>query len=82
MDTEYCDEPPFVHNSQGDRSAAVIHVDLGKHVTREAISWAVSIICAGIAWWAITEHRVTQGRLEKLMIQQDALVVRVTKLEK
>lgn len=78
--TEY--EPSFVHNEQGERSAAVITIDLGKHVTREAVSWAVSILCAGVAWWAITEHRVTQGRLEKLMIQQDALVVRVQELEK
>ncbi len=89
MDTDYLDEPSFVHNDQGDRSAAVINVDLGKHVAAMSIAsivcgicMALSVVCAGIAWWAITEHRVTQGRLQTLMIQQDALTERVDKLEK
>jgi hypothetical protein len=51
----------------------VIQLDTSKHASLIVncalvcgICVALAVVCAGIAWWAITENRVTQSKYENL----------------
>ena len=66
-------EPPYVHNETGERGATVISVDTGKHANIMTmcalvcgICVALAVVCAGICWWAITEHRVVLNHYMQL----------------
>jgi hypothetical protein len=69
VDTEY--EPPFVHNGQGERSAAIIQIDSGRHVAANVIcaaicgmSLVIAIVSGIVTWNLNTETRVTQSKYE------------------
>lgn len=79
MDTEN-DEPSFVHNTQGDRSAAVIQIDNGKAIAAVAICAAFAALGVGLsvhatytAQQAAMEARLFQEKANKLQGQLDAL---------
>lgn len=44
------DEPAWVHNDQGERSAAIVNIDNGKYVVVVALCAAVSGMAAVFAW--------------------------------
>ncbi len=74
-ETEYDDpDPPVVCQTAGYRSAQRLEINLGERslsmVARASfvsgICAAICVFCAGVAWWSITEHRVTQSKYDSI----------------
>lgn len=78
METEY-DDQYNVHQQAGPRSAQQLTINFGLQalsvITRASfvcgMSLALCVVCAGIAWWAITENRVTQSKLDRIEAVQE-----------
>lgn len=93
IETEYDDDfvPPVTQTqTAGDRSAQQLTVNIGMRslsvMTRSAfvsgVCAALCVVCTGICWWAITENRVTQERLQTLSVQHATFEPRLATLEK
>ncbi len=83
------DEPPLVHGEQGERSAQIINVELGKGLAVISICSALCGIAMAVALWAgyqaqvmTTEYRVQLNHTMHLEAEQDSLKNRVDLLEK
>lgn len=77
-DTEY-EEPAFVHNQQGERSASVIQIDNGKAIAAVAICAAFAALGVGlsvhatyVSQQAAMESRLLQEKVNKLQARYDA----------
>lgn len=68
MNDEVYDEPPFVHNDQGDRSASIINIDNGKTVAAVAICAAFAALGVGLSAFAC--YTATQSAMEARLLQQ------------
>lgn len=72
METEY--DYPVAAQVAGERSNQRIEIHLGeramamisRHSFIAGVCCAICVFCAGVAWWSITEHRVTQAKLDNL----------------
>ncbi len=76
MDTEN-DEPSFVHNSQGDRSASIIQIENGKAVAAVAICAAFASLGVGLSVFAC--YTATQAAMEARILAQHVYILEAHK---
>lgn len=72
MDDEL-DEPAFVHNAQGERSASIINIDNGKTVAAVAICAAFAALGVGLSSFAV--YTATQSAMETRILQENVRAV-------
>jgi hypothetical protein len=68
------DEPSFVHNDQGERSASIVQIDNGKTVAAVAICAAFAALGVGLSAFAV--YTSQQSAMEARILSQQVVEMR------